>query len=270
MTTWVICGAGRGVGKTYLARKLCDVLPNAVYAKCGHGRRRAEGPENFFRTQQELDEFITGQRGKCEHVVVESNTMARSGAGDFVIYVGERPKGTDVRDDAKTLALKSDVTISPGFSIRNCKRALCSHVNDTTLRETLCDVFVMQMRHVAGAAPSVKSKVWFTVGNMHAFGAGLARLLENIERLGTLSAAAEDAGMSYRHAWKLVRNAEKHLGRKLIRPQAGGAGGGGTSLSDAGRRFLEVFRRLNREVAAFADERFAQLYAGGSTDDEKP
>ena len=35
-TVWVICGAERGVGKTHLGSRLCEVLPEAVYVKRGH------------------------------------------------------------------------------------------------------------------------------------------------------------------------------------------------------------------------------------------
>ena len=38
---WVICGAGRHVGKTRVATRLCGELPNSVYAKQGHGRAKS-------------------------------------------------------------------------------------------------------------------------------------------------------------------------------------------------------------------------------------
>ena len=45
---WVICGAGRGVGKTTLALKLCEILPDSRYAKCGHGAKQSQKPDPFF------------------------------------------------------------------------------------------------------------------------------------------------------------------------------------------------------------------------------
>ncbi|HUW56764.1 MAG TPA: LysR family transcriptional regulator [Planctomycetota bacterium] len=270
MMTWVISGAGRGVGKTHLARRLCEILPRAIYAKCGHGDAKTDGPGNFFRTQDELDAFLASRRGSCEHAVVESNAMARAGTGDVIVFLDARADTTNVRDDAAELRDRAHLRVSPGVSIREWKHVLRERLTDLRLRETVCDLLAEQKRFIAGASPAVRTKVWFTVGDMHAFGSGLARLLESIERSGTLSAAAEDARMSYRHAWKLLKNAEKHLGEQLILPQAGGAHGGRTTLTDNGRRLLDVFQRLNREVASFADERFAQLYRGESTDHEQP
>lgn len=84
---WVVCGAGRGVGKTHLARSLCRVLPGAVCAKQGTSPRRPEKAENYFRTDQELDAFCERERDRL-HVVVESNALVRRGKGDIIIYLG--------------------------------------------------------------------------------------------------------------------------------------------------------------------------------------
>jgi molybdate transport repressor ModE-like protein len=106
---------------------------------------------------------------------------------------------------------------------------------------------------------NVRTKVWFTIGNLHTFGAGLARLLEHIEQYGTLRRSARETGMSYRHAWNLVKNAEGHLRKRLIVKHPGGVGGGRSELSPDGRRLMEAFRRLNQDVARYADSRFCEL-----------
>jgi molybdate transport system regulatory protein len=108
---------------------------------------------------------------------------------------------------------------------------------------------------------NVRTKVWFTTGNRHAFGDGLAGLLQNVERYGTLSRSARESGMSYRHAWNLVRNAETHLKKRLIVKHPGGAGGGHSELSRDGRRLLKAFHHLTRDVARYADSRFSELLA---------
>ena len=261
MTTWVICGAGRGVGKTHLARRLCDVLPGSVYAKCGHGIKKEDGAANFFRSTEALRDFMDPLRDRTGNFVVESNDLARQREGDVIVFVGPIPGVTDVRDDADLLRESADVQIASGFSMRDCKRVLRAKVPDSARLETVCDIFADQNLYLAGPAPAVRSKIWFTVGGMHAFGSGLARLLEAINRTQTLTDAAMEMQMSYRHAWKMLRTAEKHLGKKLILPRTGGSGGGGTDLSGDGLMFLDVFQRLNRDVATFTDKRFAELYA---------
>ena len=124
MTTWVICGAGRGVGKTHLARRLCEILPGAVYAKCGHGTPEPGGPENFFRTKAKLDAFLASLRESVQHVVVESGAMAREGEGDVIIFLDGIDAVTDVRDDVGQLRANAHVKVSTGVAVRDWKRAL--------------------------------------------------------------------------------------------------------------------------------------------------
>ena len=120
---WVICGAGRQVGKTHLALKLCNVLPNAVYAKQGHGEKRPEKPENFFHTDEELAAFMASSRGTHDHVIVESNELARAGQGDIIIFVDGIPGVTDIRDDANLLRCNSHVHTGPYQTFRpTCRR----------------------------------------------------------------------------------------------------------------------------------------------------
>jgi molybdate transport system regulatory protein len=104
---------------------------------------------------------------------------------------------------------------------------------------------------------AVRSKVWFDVGGKRVFGSGLAQILELVRDRGTLRAAARAAGISYRHAWDLLRDAEKRSGRRLFAPHAGGPRGGRSEITPEGRRLLDIYRRVNREVAAYADKRFA-------------
>jgi len=109
---------------------------------------------------------------------------------------------------------------------------------------------------------AVRSKVWFVRDGEHAFGPGLARLLQGVERHGSLRAAARAERMSYRHAWAELRHAERALGTPLILRRAGGVGGGGSTLSDDGRRMLELFDRVSKETAEHADACFACMVKG--------
>ena len=99
---------------------------------------------------------------------------------------------------------------------------------------------------------SVRSKVWFVVDELHAFGTGLAHLLDNIEQLGTLSQAARRTGMSYRYAWGLIKKAEAKLGEPLIEASKGGRLGGGSSvITELGTSFIEDFERIQEQWRAF-------------------
>ena len=73
------------------------------------------------------------------------------------------------------------------------------------------------------------------------FGEGPARLLRGVEATGSLRAAAMSMGMAYTKALKLIRNAENALGFALIYRAAGGKDGGGSSLSDEGKEWLQRY-----------------------------
>ncbi|MBU0639757.1 MAG: LysR family transcriptional regulator [Planctomycetes bacterium] len=250
---WVIGGAGRGVGKTHLALGLCRLLPSSVYAKVGHGQTRPDKPGNFFHTEGELAAFLEQVRGTHEHIVLECNAWVRKQKGDVVIFIESIPGETDERGDAAALAARAQIRIGPRGTMRAWKRVLRPRLGDTALREAVCDLLAAQERFVCRCGPGVRTKVWFVVGGQHAFGTGLARLLENVDELGTLREAAAASRMSYRHAWDLIKTADKHWGKPLLVTQPGGAGGGRSELSSEGRHLLETYQRVNAEVATCAD-----------------
>lgn len=257
---WVICGPGRGVGKTHLARNLCALLPNSIYVKHGCGKTKSHKAPYFFRTEEKLASFLEECRTSYEHIVVESNMMARKGEGDVIIFLGGPVRGSrGVRSDVKILQANAHIRIDGAASVDQWKSVLRGQLKDRATCGRICRIFQEQRLHMQRAGPTVRTKVWFVAGDEHVFGLGLSRLLENIERCGTLRDSARAARMSYRYAWDLIRKAEKRLGEPLIHPRAGGKGGGKTELTQQGRRLMSTYERLSEEVAAFADERFAVL-----------
>ena len=66
------------------------------------------------------------------------------------------------------------------------------------------------------------------------FGPGPYRLLEGVDRLGSLSAVAREMGMSYSKANRVVKNAEKACGFPLLARRIGGADGGSSELTPRG------------------------------------
>ena len=100
------------------------------------------------------------------------------------------------------------------------------------------------------SAPEVRYRLRVTVGDAIAIGPGKVDLLEAIDAVGSLTAAARSLGMSYRRAWLLVDTMNKCFGAPVVRTAAGGARGGGTLLTEVGRDVVERYRRA--EEAAYA------------------
>jgi molybdate transport system regulatory protein len=78
-------------------------------------------------------------------------------------------------------------------------------------------------------------------------------LLEAIDALGTISAAARRQGISYRSAWDAVDRMNNLWDSALVTKQPGGTQGGGTHLTEQGRRLIDSFRQLQEEYRCFTE-----------------
>ena len=92
------------------------------------------------------------------------------------------------------------------------------------------------------------------------------QLLEAIERHGSISQAARHVPLSYKAAWDAVDAMNNLAERPLVERAAGGRQGGGTRLTDQGRRMVALYRAVELEYQAALDRLTAQALdeAGGS------
>ncbi|APE96427.1 TOBE domain-containing protein [Halodesulfurarchaeum formicicum] len=79
-----------------------------------------------------------------------------------------------------------------------------------------------------------------------------AALLEAIREAGSLNKAAAELGRSYARCQKRVTTLESAFGT-LVERTRGGAGGGGSQVTDAGESLLQRFERLETGYAAVAE-----------------
>ena len=90
-----------------------------------------------------------------------------------------------------------------------------------------------------------------------ALGPGKVDLLEAIETTGSISAAAETLGMSYRRAWLLVATMNRSFREPLVetssRRQAG------ARLTATGRVALRLYRRIESRSGAAVKRETAAL-----------
>ncbi|QEF94437.1 TOBE domain-containing protein [Methanothermobacter sp. KEPCO-1] len=81
------------------------------------------------------------------------------------------------------------------------------------------------------------------------------RLLRLIQSRGSISRAAEEAGIPYRSALAYIKNLEELLGEEVVETRRGGKGGGGGSrLTETGIRvvleYLKLKRALERQISS--------------------
>ena len=86
---------------------------------------------------------------------------------------------------------------------------------------------------------------------------GLARvgqervaLIEAIESLGSISAAAKQLGLSYKGAWDGVQALNNLFDAPLVVANAGGKAGGAAVVTPRGQAVIRAFREVEREIGA--------------------
>ncbi len=106
-------------------------------------------------------------------------------------------------------------------------------------------------RRARKAQPSVEGRLWFQKEGESFLGRGRVELLEKIGETGSISAAARVMGMSYKAAWDAVDAMNNLSEQPLVVRSTGGKHGGGTELTEEGRRTVEVFRQAEGEYRRF-------------------
>ncbi len=79
------------------------------------------------------------------------------------------------------------------------------------------------------------------------------RLLEAIDKYGSISQAARRVPISYKAAWDALDDLNNLADFPVIRRSIGGAGGGGTNLTEYGRKLVAMYRAVEGEYQAAVD-----------------
>jgi molybdate transport system regulatory protein len=75
------------------------------------------------------------------------------------------------------------------------------------------------------------------------------RLLELVAQAGSIAAGAKAMGLSYKAAWDALDATTKLFGKPLLETHTGGRSGGSACLTPTGLRAIELFGRLEAEMA---------------------
>jgi molybdate transport system regulatory protein len=119
------------------------------------------------------------------------------------------------------------------------------------------------------AAMKVRTKVWIDDDHDKViFGSGRVRMLEAIDRLGSMNKAAKELKMSYRALWGRIKSTEGRMGAKMLITRPGGGKGSGSVLTPTGKRFLENYRRLTNRIVEQADQAFDKIFGDTRTDEK--
>lgn len=106
--------------------------------------------------------------------------------------------------------------------------------------------------------PTIRLHLWLDTEGGVFFGSGRAQLLEEIDRHGSLKAAAAAMGISYRAAWGKLKQSEAVLGVRLV--QVRGSNKAGYELTEDGRMLKDLFLRWFDAVEQAALEKARDIF----------
>ncbi|MCB2377171.1 LysR family transcriptional regulator [Hymenobacter sp. BT635] len=105
----------------------------------------------------------------------------------------------------------------------------------------------------------LNGRLWIEGPTERFMGIGRLELLEKIDRLGSISRAAQEMQMSYKRAWDLVTSMNQQAREPLVSTQAGGKQGGGAVVTEAGQQMIREFTALQARFQAFLAEESRHL-----------
>ncbi len=98
-------------------------------------------------------------------------------------------------------------------------------------------------------------------GPGRSIGPGKIRLLEAIDRTGSISQAGRTLGMSYRRAWLLIDDMNQCFLHPVVNARPGGSQGGGAALTEFGAELVRDYRSIETAAEVAAKKRLRGLEA---------
>jgi molybdate transport system regulatory protein len=99
----------------------------------------------------------------------------------------------------------------------------------------------------------VQGRLWLALNGKPLLGKGRLELLRQIEATGSITKAAKSMKMSYKAAWDAVDAMNNALGTPVVESATGGASGGGSRLTEAGKQLILQYQLLNDEHKRWLD-----------------
>ena len=91
-------------------------------------------------------------------------------------------------------------------------------------------------------------RCWIDIDGVKHFGPGPAELLELIHESGSISKAAKKMNMSYKKAWDMIENMNARGQKPYVIARKGGKAGGGAELTSTGKKVVESYKKLIRQL----------------------
>jgi molybdate transport system regulatory protein len=105
-------------------------------------------------------------------------------------------------------------------------------------------------------------KIWLSDRrNNGILGDGKWRILKLIEEKGSLKAACNELGYTYRRTWGNLKKIEDFFGFPLLEKHRGGTEGGSMTLTEEGRKLVKAFDKFHEAVDSVIQKGFDEFIA---------
>ena len=98
---------------------------------------------------------------------------------------------------------------------------------------------------------SIGGRVWLEKDGKLYIGVGRMMLLERIDELGSIAAAARSMKLGYRNAWLWVDSINRFAPAPLVENVTGGSGGRHAILTEEGRKAIREYKELSAKFLEF-------------------
>src|SRR5271169_2838305 len=107
---------------------------------------------------------------------------------------------------------------------------------------------------------AVEGGLWLGRKGQTFLGANRIKLLESIDRVGSITHAAKEVGLSYKAAWDAVDAMNNLADKPLLIRATGGQHGGGSQLTAHGRELVRLYRLLESGYQRLLVQMQAQVH----------
>jgi molybdate transport system regulatory protein len=105
----------------------------------------------------------------------------------------------------------------------------------------------------------IRTSVWIEDANGEAvYGLGRHRALLAIRDLGSIQAAAEQMGISYRGLWGRIRTSERRLGFPLVESRPGRGSHAGTRITPRGALLIQAYDSALQSIFSASEQEFTE------------
>jgi molybdate transport system regulatory protein len=101
---------------------------------------------------------------------------------------------------------------------------------------------------------NIKARVWIEKDGELYLGWGRVLLLEKLDKLGSIAAAAREMKLTYRNAWLWIDSMNRLAPSPLVEKTIGGEGGGRTILTEEGQKAVKLYRNLQNRLRKIIEQ----------------